>query len=750
VIEFFKKLPGLKSGIGRRFILYILLFSSVITFIGTGLQLYLDFYRDLKSIQTTFKQIKSSYLNSITNSLWITDNELLQIQLEGILRLPDMQLIEIRKEAEVLHMVGTPQSEKIIEQTIPLVYIYDGQEIHLGELHVIASLKGVYARIIDRVLLILSIQTIKTFLVSLFIFIIFYQLVGKHILSIASFAESIGFESMDHPIHLDRKSKTKEPDELDKLTTSFNRMQENLVRDINRRDIAEKKLRESEEKYHDLYDNAPDMFASVCGKTKTILECNETLANTLGYRKEEIIGGLIFDIYTPDSAEYAKEKVFPVFLKTGTIIEEELQLQRKDGSSLNVSLNVSAFRDESGNFLSSRSVWRDITDRKKIEAQLQQAQKMESVGRLAGGVAHDYNNALTTIMGYTELALIDADPKGPLHEDLNEILNASRRAKDITRQLLAFARKQTIAPKVLDLNTNIESMLKMIRRLIGEDIDLVWLPGKGLWSVKMDPSQIDQILVNLCVNARDAIEGVGKITIETATKVFDSDYCADHTGFVPGEFVMLTISDNGCGMDKEILNNIFEPFFTTKAVDKGTGLGLSTVYGIVKQNNGFINVYSEPGKGTGIKIYLSRHDSKAVDIQEENKAKISLGHGETILIVEDDMPILKLAQKILKVLKYNVLIADTPKRAMRLAEEYTDKIHLLVTDVIMPEMNGRELSEQLNILYPDLKCIFMSGYTANAIAHHGVLDEGLHFIQKPFSKRDLATIVRKVFDEGKS
>ncbi len=258
MIEFFKKLPGLKSGIGRRFILYILIFSSIITFIGTGLQLYLDFDRDLKSIHTIFKQIESSYLDSITNSLWVTDNELLQIQLEGILRLPDMQLVEVRKEVKVLHMVGIPQSENIIEQTIPLVYIYDGQDIHLGELHVIASLKGVYARIINRVLLILSIQTIKTFLVSLFIFAIFYQLVGKHILSIASFAESLSFESMDHPIQLDRKPKTREPDELDKLATSFNRMQENLVRDINRRGIAEKKLQESEERFRAVATNTPD------------------------------------------------------------------------------------------------------------------------------------------------------------------------------------------------------------------------------------------------------------------------------------------------------------------------------------------------------------------------------------------------------------------------------------------------------------------------------------------------------------
>ena len=253
-------------------------------------------------------------------------------------------------------------------------------------------------------------------------------------------------------------------------------------------------------------------------------------------------------------------------------------------------------------------IGRNITERVNLQAQLIQAQKMESVGRLAGGVAHDYNNALSVIIGFTELAMEKIDPAGPLHADLNEVLNAANHATDITRQLLAFARKQIVAPVVLDLNDNIETMLKMLRRLIGEDIDLAWLPGTGLWPVKMDPSQIDQILANLCVNARDAIAGVGKVTIETVNKVFDAAYCADHVGFIPGEFVLMAVSDNGCGMDKEILNNIFEPFFTTKDVGKGTGLGLATVYGIVKQNNGFINVYSEPGKGTTIKIYLPRHE----------------------------------------------------------------------------------------------------------------------------------------------
>ena len=402
------------------------------------------------------------------------------------------------------------------------------------------------------------------------------------------------------------------------------------------------------------------------------------------------------------------------------------------------------FKD--GKCVKIKGTFQDITEQKKLEEQFRQAQKMESVGRLAGGVAHDYNNALSVIIGFTELALDEVGTTGLLGDNLKEVLSAANRATEITRQLLAFARKQTIAPKVLDLNENVESMLKMLRHLIGEDIELAWLPGAGLRPVKVDPSQVDQIMVNLCVNARDAINGVGRVTIETGPVVFDSDYCADHAGSVPGEFVMLSVSDNGCGIDKDILENIFEPFFTTKDVDKGTGLGLATVYGIVKQNDGFIDVYSELEKGTSVKIYLPRHEVAAVEILDESMEELPQGQGETVLIVEDDLSILKLAQKILEGLGYTVLTAGTPLASIRLVEAYSEDIHLLVTDVIMPQMNGRAMAQQLKSIYPDLKCMFMSGYTADVISRHGVLDEGMQFIQKPFSKRALATIVRKILD----
>jgi two-component system, cell cycle sensor histidine kinase and response regulator CckA len=391
---------------------------------------------------------------------------------------------------------------------------------------------------------------------------------------------------------------------------------------------------------------------------------------------------------------------------------------------------------------------RDSSERKRknLEHQLFQVQKMKSIGQLAGGVAHDYNNMLSVIIGYTELALEKINPEDPLHEDLKAVLDAAERSTEITKQLLAFARQQTIAPKVLNLNDIVDSMLKMLQRLIGEDLDFFWQPGSDLWRVKIDPAQINQILANLCVNARDAITDVGKVTIETGNATFSKNYCADHAGFIPGDYIMLAVSDNGCGMSAETLDKIFEPFFTTKGLGKGTGLGLSTVYGIVKQNNGFLNVYSEPEQGTTIKIYLPRYSGDTAEVYRENTPKTPLSRGETIVVVEDDESILKLAQIMLEAMGYTVLPANTPSRAQRLAEAHAGGIDLLITDVVMPEMNGRELSEQLQALYPDIKTLFMSGYTANVIAHRGVLDAGVFFIPKPLSKKDLALKVREVLD----
>ncbi len=395
-------------------------------------------------------------------------------------------------------------------------------------------------------------------------------------------------------------------------------------------------------------------------------------------------------------------------------------------------------------FFSSLRRQRVERERERLQAQLMQAQKMESVGRLAGGVAHDFNNMLNVILGHAEFALEGIDPSDPLHAHLHAIRKAAERSANLTRQLLAFARKQTVVPKVLDLNDTVEGMLRMLRRLIGEDIELVWLPGTNLWPVKVDPGQIDQILVNLCVNARDAISGPGRVTIETRTRTFDSSDCGGNPECIPGQYAQLTVVDDGCGMDAETRAHLFEPFFTTKEVGQGTGLGLATVYGIVRQNQGFINVYSEPGRGTVFNVYLPRHAAEGVaEAAPQLPAGPPLQGCETVLLVEDEPSILEIGTIMLRRLGYTVLPAAGPREALDLARRHEGEIHLLITDVIMPEMNGRELTDRILELHPRAKRLFMSGYTADAIAHHGVLDEGVHFLQKPFSLQDLAVHVRK-------
>jgi len=387
-------------------------------------------------------------------------------------------------------------------------------------------------------------------------------------------------------------------------------------------------------------------------------------------------------------------------------------------------------------------------EKAKLETQLQQAQKMESVGLLAGGVAHDFNNMLSVILGHVNLALIDICPTEPLHVNMEEIRKAAERSADLTRQLLAFARKQTVVPRVLDLNQTVSGTLQMLKRLIGEEVVLKWRPGDDLWQVKMDPSQIDQMLANLCVNARDSIAGVGSIVIETGNFSLSDAYCTVHGGFVPGEYVRLTVSDDGCGMNEETVPRIFEPFFTTKGVGEGTGLGLSTVYGAVRQNSGFINVYSEPGLGTTFSIYLPKHlDPAGREPAGSPSAWVPRG-SETILLVEDEPAILEITTMILIRQGYTVLPAGTPGKALTLAMEHSGIIDLLVTDVVLPEMNGLELAKKLVGSIPQLKYLFMSGYPADVIAHRGLVDEGLHFIQKPFSLPNFAVKVRDALDSG--
>jgi len=522
-----------------------------------------------------------------------------------------------------------------------------------------------------------------------------------------------------------------------------------LVNTVTDRRRAEAALQNSEARLRAVFEAAKNIsfiITDTSDPEPKVLEFSPGAEQIFGFPKEEIVNRPVSVLHLPADAEKILRSHQD--MREGKIgFSGDATLVRKSGERFPALFTTYPLFDTNGDMYAALGVAIDISQQKQLERQLQQAQKMESIGRLAGGVAHDYNNALSVILGFTEMAMDHLPPADPTRDNLGEVLKAASRAEDITRQLLAFARKQTVTPRVIDLNSNLANMFKMLRRLIGEAIDLVWQPGENIWPVHIDPAQIDQMLANLCVNARDAIGDVGRITIETGNTVLDATDCADHPGFVPGEFVLLSVSDNGQGMEKEVLDHIFEPFYTTKEVDKGTGLGLATVYGIVTQNNGFINVDSVPGQGTTVNIYLPRHTGVVDNKPPEDRVPAPEGRGETILVVEDDLSILDLTREMLSSLDYHVLAADKPARALELSETHTGRIHLLVTDVIMPEMNGRELAAQLQARDTNMKCLFMSGYTADVIAPHGVLEPGVRFIQKPFSRTDLAAAIRQILEE---
>ncbi len=515
------------------------------------------------------------------------------------------------------------------------------------------------------------------------------------------------------------------------------------LNEITQRKLAENKLRQSEEKYRMIVENAIDGIEIT--QDNRLIFFNDQLAKMLGYTKEELLNTPFSQVFTEKALEELKERERKraAGAELPSIYKTTFRCKDGDVIKVEVSYEIIDYHDKPATF----AIIRDITEKELLEEKLNQSQKLESVGRLAGGVAHDFNNKLTVIVGYTEMLMKQFEKNSEIHEELKEIFNAAIQSKDVTRQLLAFARKQTISPKILDINKTIKKMLKMLDRLIGEKITLIWLPEQEIWPLKIDPSQIDQILANLCINARDAIDGDGKIIIETKNISVTENKFNNDRNFIPGDYVQISVSDNGCGIDEETQKNIFEPFFSTKDINQGTGLGLATVYGIVKQNNGFIYVYSELGQGTTFKIFIPRNATGITKPESAQKDDLRVGKGELILLVEDEEKIIKMSKKILSMLGYQVIATSSPLQAIDLARKNKDKIKMLITDVIMPEMNGRELTDKLQQELPELKVLFMSGYTASTIESQGIINGKINFIQKPFAMRDFGEKIRRILSE---
>jgi len=510
---------------------------------------------------------------------------------------------------------------------------------------------------------------------------------------------------------------------------------------------AQEDLHRSESNFRSLVTNAPYGICR-CDSTGKILDANPAFLEMLGFgASRELIGQHIFSLYSENDRWF---DLADFLRSTAPFSGLAADWKKKDGSSTSVRVSGRSVTNGGDRALIFELFAEDVTERRALEQQLRQSQKMEAVGRLAGGIAHDFNNLLMVISGYSEFLLERMGGEPHLRGPAQEIASAAERASSLTRQLLAFSRKQMLAPRIVNLNDVATENLRMLTRMIGEDVDLVLVPGQNLWSVRADAGQIDQVIMNLAVNARDAMPTGGKLTIETSNVTLDEDYARFHAPLRPGDYVMVAISDTGAGMDAETQSHIFEPFFTTKGT-KGTGLGLSTVYGIVKQSGGYIWVYSELGKGTTFKIYLPRVASTgetAAQVAAPIEIKKVEPGTETILLVEDEPNLRYLARQYLEKQGYKVIEAADGAVAMQIAVAHDKVIHLLLTDVIMPGMNGRELAQRISEIRPNVKILYMSGYTENVIGHNGMLDAGVRLLQKPFNLRDLRQKVREVLDAG--
>ena len=509
---------------------------------------------------------------------------------------------------------------------------------------------------------------------------------------------------------------------------------------------AAKQLNESERSYHRLFTSMQEGLAHCEIELEGDQPCDfryirvnaaftklTGLKDVAGKRVTELIPGI-------------READPELFAKYGRVAQsgnpEHFEMFVK---SMNMWFDISVYSPARNQFV---AVFDVITERKLLEEQLRQSQKMEAIGRLAGGIAHDFNNLLTGIGGNLSLALVDLERDHPIVEMLNEANRATLSAADLTRQLLAFSRKQVVEPRVIDLNEAIDALQKMLARVIGEDIALTSRLAQCVAPIRIDPGQLEQVLLNLAVNARDAMPAGGRLTIETASVILDEHYCAAHPEVSPGAYVMLAVSDDGCGMSEDVRQRCFEPFFTSKDRDRGTGLGLLTVYGILKQSGGLIEAYSEIGRGTTFKIHLPRATETPEPFVRNASVQELPPGSETIVVVEDDLVVRNVAVRLLRKLGYNVLPFSRPVDAVSAIAQYSGNIHLLLTDVVMPQMNGRQLSEELRVMRPNLKVLFTSGYTENVIVHHGVLDSGIYFIGKPYAAQGLATKVREVLDES--
>lgn len=732
--------------VARRLILWIVGFSVIVTLLSTAIQLYIDYRSELKIIDQRFDEVEKNRLNNLTYNIWVLDDEQIRIFLSGLINSPYFEYVSITDENKVRWIQGAIKSQQTVERKVKLSLTNDGQDFELGTIRMVAGLNPVFDNLKSRALIILGSNAIVIFLIAGFFLFVFQYQISRHMLTLSNFARNVKLESNHPSLELQRKKNPESPDELDDVVSALNLMRQNI-------ETSYLALRESEQYNRMLFDQSPIGLA-LTRADGTFVDANPAFKRIVGYSRDDLSKLTVWQITPQNKINDEKRQLSELSQKeTSTLYEREII--NKDGQTVPVQFAYHTL-ERAGQSFTGISM-EDISDRRaseialaKSEEQLRQSEKMRAVGELTGGVAHDFNNLLAIVLGNAELLEEKLPPDSPDLPFLKTLISAALRGAELTQQLLAFSRKQMLNPKITDLTELVDKMVGMLTRALGESIEVSTKFQDDAWQCNIDQGQLENAILNLAINARDAINSAGgragKLVIEIANFVVDDNITKDQEDVIPGEYVTLSIADNGIGIPADIQDRIFEPFFTTKQVGEGTGLGLSMIYGFVKQSGGHVLVYSELDIGTNVKLFLPRvlgDRARKEEVMTVQKFKTGT---ETILVLEDDPDVRELTVLQLKSLGYNVLQAHDGNSALEvLANE--KNIDLLLSDVVLPGgLRGPEVAIKARETKPELNVLFMSGYTQNALESHTELGDSALLLNKPFRKKDLAEKIREAIE----
>lgn len=730
----------ISNRIAKRLILRIILFSIVVTLLISGIQLYRDYLRDVSLIDARLEQINEVNLGTLTNDLWVADIDAITTHLSGLLNLPDMQYLEIREDGKVLVSVGEKKVENSISHTFPMLYQYRGKQNNIGTLLVVASLDGVYERLIEQAIVILISNTIQIFLVAGFILLLFQQLVTRHLVDIANFIKGDDVNKKVKPLKLDRKEHSQNKfDELDFVVAEFNKMRFNL------QDLF-KSLKESETRFRQFAENIDEVFWLGSPDMKAIYYVSPAFEKIWGKSTQALyINPLIwFESVHPDDREQVIADTPNGIDEVGDVIEfKDFRIVNQSGEIRWINARAYPIYDVNGEMIRVAGIAEDITTEKIMHEQLRRSQKMDALGKLTGGIAHDYNNILGVILGYSELLEEMSEKDSRSIEYIQQIRHAGERGAKLAKKLLAFARQKPSDVDVLDINVVLLEQKNMLEKTLTARIKLVFELSDDLWLTEIDSGDFEDAILNMSINSMHAMPANGQITIQTRN-VYLGEMDAHLLSLSEGDYIEVNHIDTGSGMDNVTKDRIFEPFFSTKD-DLGTGLGLSQVYGFVERSGGAIKIYSEEGHGSQFKIYLPRYYGEHEDSsKEKDTGSLYLDGSETILLVDDEAALIQLASLMLKERGYHVLCAENGKAALDLLEQ--ESIDLMISDVIMPEIDGYQLARIVNEKYPAIKIQLVSGYSDGR--HISMTDDVLseHLIYKPYRAEILLKRIRELLD----